>query len=215
MASQDYSVAAFGAYAYQQFTVSATTTFVFRLATSYKVQAGIFLPSQLTNFTNMQAFTAYGLFDNQYGTQNVTLTPGTYYLGVRNTSSGANKWSWELDYSSEFPASDRVSFNDIYFQESQSHPNGGKFWQAFTIQTGFRYFLDGCNVNADIYIIPDNQISNFQSGSTFQYYTDYYMSSGGGPGFWEINLPPGNYYLAGKTQPASAWTYRTERWRVN
>lgn len=215
MASQDYSVAAFGAYAYQQFTISSTTTFYFRLASSYKVQAGIFVPGQLSNFTSMQSFTAYGLFNNQHGTQTVTLTPGTYYLGVRNTNTGPNKWSWELDNIFTFPATDRVSFYDTYFQDVTAQPTGGKFWQAFTIQSGFRYFIDGCSVNTVTYIIHENQLSNFQNNSSFQYYSEYFMDSGGAPGFWEVNLPAGNYYLVGRTTAGGAWTYTGERWRVN
>ena len=217
LASQDYSVSAYGAYSYQQFSVSATTTFFFRLASSYKVQAGIFVPSQLSNFTSMQSFTAFGLFNNQHGTQTVTLSPGTYYLGVRNTNNGTgvNKWSWELDYIYTFPASDRVSFYDTYFQTVNAQPTGGKFWQGLTIQNGFRYFIDGCSVNAETYIIPENELSNFQNNLSFQYYTDYYMATGAGPGMWEVNLPAGNYYLVGKTTAGGAWTYTGDRWRVN
>lgn len=217
LASQDYSVSAYGAYSYQQFSITTTTTFFFRLASSYKVQAGIFVPSQLSNFTSMQSFTAFGLFNNQHGTQTVTLSPGTYYLGVRNTNTGTlgNKWSWELDNIYTFPASDRVSFYDTYFQTVNAQPTGGKFWQGITIQNGFRYFIDGCSVNAETYIIPENELSNFQNNLSFQYYTDYYMATGAGPGMWEVNLPAGNYYLVGKTTAGGAWTYTGDRWRVN
>jgi hypothetical protein len=215
LARQDHSVSNHGAYYTEQFTISTTTTFFFRLASEYNTQAAIITPSQLSNFTSMAAFTGYGLFNNQFGTNVVTLSPGTYYVGVRNTNNGANKWSWELDYMYSFPASDRVTFYDIYFQDALAYATNAKFWRPFKIEAGARYFLDGCNVNMNCYIIPASELSKFQAGQTFQYYVDYYLAGGGAPGFFEIRLPVGDYVLVGSGTGRSSCTFRMDRWKVN
>jgi hypothetical protein len=215
LANQGHNVSAYGAYSTESFTVSTTTTFFFRLASVYNVQAAIITPSQLANFTSMAAFTGYAIFNNQFGTQTVTLAPGTYYVGVRNTTNAANTWSWELDFTYSFPASDRVTFYDVYFQDALTFASDAKFWKPFTIQAGARYFLDGCNVNTECFIIPASELSKFQAGQTFQYYTAYYLSGGGSPGFWEITLPLGDYVLVGRGTGHSTCTFRMDRWKVN
>jgi hypothetical protein len=215
LASQNVNASAYGYYTTEQFTVSTTTTFFFRLASQYNMQGAIITPSQLSNFTSMAAFTGYGIFSSQFGTQTVTLAPGTYYVAMRNTRSGANKWSWELDYSCTFPASDRVTFYDMYMSEALTYATDVKFWRPFKIETGARYFLDGCNINTEFYIIPASELSKFQAGQSFQYYTDYYLAGGGSPGFWEIRLPVGDYVLVASGTGQSTSTFRMERWRVN
>jgi len=129
VAFQDYNVSNFGDYLTKEFTVNEKTKFVFRFASAYNAQAAIFTDDQLNNFTSLHAFTGYGLFDNQVGTQTVTLNPGTYYLGVRNTTHSENSFSAELDYTYSLPASDRCSFNDVYIQTVKTFSGNGGWIQ--------------------------------------------------------------------------------------
>jgi Secretion system C-terminal sorting domain len=215
IASQDYSVSSYGSpWVDGPFTVSTSTTFVLRFASKYNAQASVFSSDQLNNFENMSSFSGYGTMNNQIGTQYVTLPVGTYYVGARNTTSAANEWSIELDYNLSFPASDASTFYDIYIQGTKAFQNGGKLWNEFTVQDGFRYFLDGCNIGFGTYIIPENQLNAFQNGQSFTYYSDYASTSGEGPGLYEIRLPPGSYYLVAAATSTSSITYTMERWKV-
>lgn len=215
IASQDHSVSNYGAWWVNGFTLSSTTTLVLRFASKYVAQAAVFSSDQLNNFENMSAFTGYGVFNNQIGTQYITLLPGSYYVGARNTSSSDNSWSLELDYSITLPASDRCTYYDVYIKGTQSYSNGGKIWNEFIVQSGFRYFLDGCNIGFNTYIIPADQLSAFQNGQTFNSYTDYSESGGEAPGFYEVKLAPGDYYFVGSGSGPCAITYVMERWKVN
>jgi hypothetical protein len=215
VANQDYTVSSQGSYWTEQITISATSSFIFRFASQYQAQAAIITPDQLANFTNHLSFTGFAIFDNQFGTNYVTLSPGSYYVAVRNTSNGANKWSVELDYAVSLPPSDHASFVDNYITGVKSWNSSSRYWHAFTIQTGYRYFMDGCNVNSDVHLITADQLTAFQNGGTYQYLSNYYDVGGAAPGFWELHLNPGDYYLISyNTQPASL-TYVLERWRIN
>ncbi|MES3016943.1 MAG: hypothetical protein V4721_04160 [Bacteroidota bacterium] len=215
VASQDYSVTAGGSYWTQEITVSGTTVFDFRFASQYGAQAAIIVPAQLTNFQTNKVFTGFGLFDNKVGTQSVTLTAGKYYVAVRNTNNGPNKWSLELDKEIVLPASDRARFVDVYASGAKSLTAGSRVTQAFTVQAGYRYFLDGVNVNCDVRIIPSNQLSAFQNGQKYEYYTDYGGSSGAEPGLYEIELTAGTYYIVSYNTAVGALTYSLERWKVD
>ena len=215
LASQNVNAASYGYVTTEQFTITTTTSFYFRISAQFYMQAAIITPAQLANFTSMGAFTGYAIFDNIFGMKAVTLAPGTYYVAIRNTSTSANKWSWELDYFYSFPATDRVSFYDIYIYDALTYATNAKFWRPFKVETGARYFIDGCNINTEFYVIPASELSKFQAGQSFQYYTDYYLAGGGSPGFWEIKLPLGDYVLVGSGTGQSASTFRMDRWRVN
>ncbi len=215
MASQDYTVSKLGAYNTQQFTLSTTTKFVFRFASQFAAQAAIITPDQLNNFQTNQSFSGYGLFDKQIGTHSLSLSAGTYYLAIRNSNNGPNKWSTELDYDISLPSSDRATFYDFYTSGAKNFQAGSRFWQPFTVQSGFRYFLDGCNVNCDVRIIPISELSAFQNGQVYQYYTDYYLSSGAGPGLFELKLSVGDYYIVSFNASSGALSYVLERWKVN
>ncbi len=205
---------------YQEFTISATTSFVLRGASTFSCDFAIFNASQVNNFKNNLAFSAYVLMDNQFGTAYVTLQPGTYYAGVRNQVNSANSARIELDYATKLPASDRATFIDNYFQAANSiNKNGGKLWQPFTIQQGYRYFTDGCNSgNIEYWIVSSAELTKFINGQAFQYYTDYHSTSSADPGSHEIKLPPGDYaYIFKNSSTANneTVTYVCERWRVN
>jgi hypothetical protein len=51
----------------------------------------------------------------------------------------------------------------------------------------------------ETYVIPASQIDNFKNGTTFLYYTAYSTVAGVAdadqPDDYEIQLPPGDYYL--------------------
>lgn len=205
---------------YQQFTVSTTTSFVLRGASTFACDFAVFSTTQLNNFNNNQPFTAYVVMDNQYGTAYVTLAPGTYYAGVRNQVSGSNSARIELDKTVTLPASDRAIFIDNYFSAARSIPkNGGKLWQPFTVQQGYRYFTDGCNSgNIESWIVTETEMNKFINGQAFQYYVDYHSTSSADPGSHEVKLPPGNYaYIFQNSSTANneSITYVCERWRVN
>lgn len=215
IASQDYTVSSSGAYWTQQFTITTTTSFVFRFASQFQAQAAIITADQLSKFQANQAFSGYALFDKTFGTNYITLNAGTYYVAVRNVATGANKWSLELDNTITLPSSDRATFLDNYASGAKSFAAGSRFWQPFTVQTGYRYFLDGCNVNCDVRIIAANQLTAFQNGQTYQYYTNYYDAGGAAPGFFELMLPVGDYYIISYNSISGALTYTLERWKVN
>ncbi len=204
----------------QQFTVSVTTSFVLRAASTFSCDFAVFSAAQLNNFNNNQPFTAFVVMDNQYGTSYVTLAPGTYYAGVRNQSNSANSARIELDKTVTLPASDKATFIDNYFSAARTiAKNGGKLWQPFTLQQGYRYFTDGCNSgNIEWWIVTETEMTKFINGQTFQYYADYHSTSSADPGSHEIKLPPGNYaYIFKNSSTANneAVTYVCERWRVN
>lgn len=207
-----------GAYWYQGFTLGAQRTLVFRFVSDYSCDAAIVTPSQLSNFTSNQAFSGYGLFSSQIGTKTVTLPAGQYYLCARSRSQGSNTYRMELDYDIQVPkdANHTYSFVDNYIGESRKvSPNGGYLTHGFTIQAGFRYFLDGCNTGLATYIIPGDQLANFRSDQRFTYYTDYSGTDNALPGLSEIKLPPGTYYLAfrNRNSISKPVTYTMERWR--
>lgn len=214
VASQDYTVSARG-YWTESFTIDKATSFVFRFASEYQAQASIITPDQLTNFKNFAGFNGFASFNNQFGTNYVTLNAGTYYVAIRNSSTASNKWSVELDNVITLPSTDRATFYDNYATGTKSFSTASKFWQPFTIQTGYRYFLDGCSVNCDVKIISSAQLAAYQGGQTYQYYSDYVLATGATPGLWEIKLPAGDYYLISTNTTVAALTYVLERWKVN
>jgi hypothetical protein len=93
--------------------------------------------------------------------------------------------------------------------------NGGKLWHGFTVQEGFRYFVDGCNTGLSTYVIRENELGAFQNGQSFNYYSDYSGTDNAFPGLHELKLPPGTYYLAFANDNANdkPVTYTLERWR--
>jgi Bacterial Ig-like domain (group 2) len=206
---------------YQELTLASSTTFVLRVVSDFAIDAAILTPGQLSAFTTAQSFTGYAIFDNQVGTSSVTLPSGRYYVAVRNQSQGNNSYRIELDYDIQLRPEQGYSFTfvDNYLNQTQDvAANGGRLWQPFTIQSGFRYLLDGASINVDTFIIQASELSNFQNGRAFNYYTDY---GGNGdpsnPGLWELRLPPGNYFLVFRNRSALTGlaVYTMERWRVN
>ncbi len=204
-----------GAYQTRGFTLGSTRTLVFRFVSDYQAQAAIMSVSQTSAFQNNQSFTAYSIFDKQYGTEYITLGPGSYVVGARTSVSGANNMRYELDYRSNIPGG---TFNDYYLNKSATvGKNGGKYWQSFTIEACIRYLMDGANSGLETYIISGSELDNFQNGRTFRYYTDYSSASPSEdqPGGYEITLPVGEYYLCFINRAAvdKTVTYTLERWR--
>jgi len=216
LAAQNSTFTGAGAWKTWGITVSSSTNFVFRLAADYMVQAAIIVPGQLSNFTNNLAFSGYASFDRKFGTQSVTLAPGSYYVAVRNYVDGANEFSFELDYARNVTG---ASFYDIYFSASKYvNANGGWYYQPFTIQSGYAYFMDGCNSGMATYIINVSELTNFKNGNRFTYYTDYSSTSDNGayPGEYQIKLPPGDYALCFWNSSAvnKAFTVQLDRYLI-
>ncbi|HEX2724070.1 MAG TPA: hypothetical protein VHM24_14225 [Gemmatimonadaceae bacterium] len=209
----------FRGYNTTQLTVSVTTDFVFRFASDYQAQAAIITPAQLNNFTSFAAFSGFGLFDNTYGTKSVTLSPGTYYLAVRNTSSGDNSWRYELDKAIRLDPDQGYSFSFSSFdlQRTYQLTAGQRSTQPFTVLAGYRYFIDGCNSGLDFFIMPAVEGPKFLNGQSFQTYTPYTGTGKAHPGLWEIRLPAGDYVIGTRNIETSshAMVYTLERWRIN
>lgn len=208
-----------GAYWHQQFTVGSTKTFVLRFTSDYAADCAVFKSDQLANFVNNRSFSGYAMFDNSFGTKSVTLGPGTYYVGARAQSQTSSAYRLELDYDITVPktAAGSWSFVDVYIQGSKYvDSNGGRIWHGFTIQSGYRYFIDGCNPGMSVYIIPAGELSAFTSGGSFQYYTSFSGTDPALPGLSELNLAPGSYYLAVHNGNAvdRPVTYTLERWKA-
>jgi len=202
----------------QGFTIYQTTSFVLRFATQYAADAGVFADDQRSNFENNRTFSGWGGLDNLIGYHYFTFAPGHYYLGMRNQVSIENTASLELDFNISLPSSDNCTFYDFYVNGVENISSGGKLSQEFTIQNGFRYFLDGTNSGLEVYLIPGNEISNFLNNQTFLYYTAYAQNScGEGPGFFEILLPVGTYYMVAYNASSAfqSINYIMERWRQN
>lgn len=202
----------------QGFSVPARTGFVLRFTADYAADAAIIKPGQLNAFKNNRTFNGYALFDNRFGTKYITLDPGEYYVVVRNQTSGSNRYRLELDLRLKLPKDDnyKYQFFDVGATGSEYlAANGGKLWQRFTVNSGYRYFLDGCNTGLDIYVIPENQLSAFKNDSGFSYYTDYSGTDNALPGHYELNLPPGTYYLVARNGNSikKPLTYTLERWK--
>jgi hypothetical protein len=181
---------------YQQFTISGTIGFVIRFSSRYAADAIIFSPSYINNFINMGSVPyTYG-FNNQFGYQYFSLNPGTYVIGCRNQISGANYLSLELDLQITLP-SNEATFTTFGISGTPILNNNSYYWHQINIQNGYRYFFDGCNSTLDCFIIPYNQLNNFNTGNAFQYYSTYSgFNEPSLPGHYEINLPAGSYYFA-------------------
>ncbi|MEY3896492.1 MAG: hypothetical protein RLZZ214_2012 [Verrucomicrobiota bacterium] len=175
-------------------TLSATTTFVFRFASDYNAYAAVISGDSVSNFINGGSFSYFSAFDGNFGTQSVTLGPGTYAVGVMNRTDSANSYKVELD----LPASiSNAGPGETVLNEAEYvGANGGKLWHSFTISDGYYYYMDGANSSLDSYILPASEIENFKAGGSFNHYSNY---SGSGdtnqPGGFKISLNPGEYYL--------------------
>jgi|GEM_PF-2090652 len=214
--SSQSSLSAFGSYWYEEFTVYSTTRYVLRFASDYVADAAIIPASEFRNFIDGNGYDAYTGFSKQFGTHYVTLAPGDYYVAVRNDTNAANQYDLELDHQQTSVPGAR--FHDIYFDEAKEISPHSYLAKPFTIQNGFRYFLDGGNSGLDTHIIPASQLENFASGGGFQEYPDYGAQNDSSyPGYYELNLPVGNYYLCFRNSGsiAKAVVYTLDRWASN
>ena len=201
------------------FTLSRDTTLVLRFVADYQAQAAVIPSSQLTAFQNGGSFSGYGSFDRVTGTQTFRVPAGTYYLVVRNMQSASNRYRAELDFDINLrPEQGRTfTFVDLPLNAARSISAGSRTTVSFTIQSGYRYFLDGASIGLGSYIIDGRDASAFNAGNRVDYYADYGGEDGAYPGLWELKLPPGTYALAisnaeNKSNPI---VYTMERWRIN
>ena len=198
----------------EPFTVSSTTTFIFRCVGQYSGSMAIVTPDTVQSFVNFGAYSGYAIHRDSSGHQSVTLGPGTYYLGMRNTSSSSNTMRIELDLQQH---TTNLTLVDYYVSGVKSLSSGGKLWQGFSVQAGYKYFIDGCNTGLEIFVIQESQLAGFQSGGSFQYLTDYSFPSPSTdqPGGAEYKLAPGNYYLCFRNSSGAAQSldYLMERYQ--
>jgi hypothetical protein len=176
----------------QTFTISKTTTFVLRFASDFNAEAAVMTGASAQSFVNDGSYTFFGRnFVNAFGTATITLGPGSYAVGMRNRSTASNRSRLELDYALSVPG---WSYYDSPYSRAETIAANSLAWRGFSIQSGVRYFIDGCNSGLDTYIIPENQLANFQNHQAFQYYYGGDDDSAF-PGLWELKLNPGTYYL--------------------
>jgi len=198
---------------YQNFTVnSGTISFVFRFVSQYRATAAVINASSLAAFQSGASVSTYAVFNDTFGTNGLTLGPGSYAVVVRNDTQGSNTYRYELDYLESLPGG---SFVDYYLENQGTvSPNGGKFWQPFTIQQGYRYWMDGANTGTQTYILDSANFALWQAGDAFSYYSDYSGDDPQEPGGYEVALPPGDYYLCfeNDTSESQAVCYTCSRW---
>jgi hypothetical protein len=218
LALQKYRFSKYAEWHLEEFKLTKSTNLVFNFATQYKSQAAIITPDQVDNFKNNRAFSGFAIFDQKMGITAITLNAGTYYVACRNFNSGSNTISYELDYTMTLPASDRCRYYDIYINDYDFYTSGSRMWHPFTIQSGYRYFIEGCNTGMNVFFIPGDQIDNFRNRQEFKHYPDFKQgeNSGGDPGGVEITLPPGNYYLVAinETNESQSMVYAMQRWQL-
>lgn len=199
---------------YMSFTLDRSTAFVLRFASDYRASAVVFRPDQWSAFKSGQAYSYINGFDNKIGTEYFTLGPGTYYLAYRNNSDEVNSFDVELDYRQYIGGLNA----DRYFVDSVLvEANGGGFYHPFTVEPCVRYLLDGGNSgDLTIDIIPEGEFDHWSTNAAFTYYTAYHSDGDKSqPGFTEIKLTPGSYYLVArnKARASKALTWAMERWR--
>ena len=200
---------------WQGFTVPSQSTVTFKSVSDYQNQAAIITPDQLTNFKNGSGFSGYALFDGVSGAKTVTLAPGQYYAAVRYFGNGTDHGRFELDGVLQVPG---ATFVDYYLDKAVT-ASPGRLWQPFTIECGYRYFLDGLNSGVQMYLLDASQFANFQSGAAFTFYQAYSSAPGvvdeDQPDDYELILAPGNYYLVYLNQASNAKqaVYTMSRWK--
>ena len=181
----------------QKFTLTQTTSFVLRFAADSAADCYVFSQKDLDAFNAGKTVPTFVNFlSSTGGEKTVTLTPGDYVVGMRNRTSSINVARYELDYAISLPGMTRsYAINPLpHTIGPVTGAGGGKLVQAFTVKANTRYFLDGANTGVTAYVIPASQLSNFQRGPNFQFL--YSNSTTDAPGFVELNLPPGQYYVA-------------------
>jgi hypothetical protein len=201
-----------GAWHTRGFTLNGTRNLVFRLATNYATQAAIIEPSQYDNFTSGAAFTGYAGFSSQYGYKSVTLGPGNYYVAIRNVSNGSNSVRYELDYGVTLSSG---SYSGALNQTTTILAAGQRRWESLTLQSGRRYWIDGCNSGLDAFVIDASELPAFQSGASFLHYTDFGGSNAPDVyGGIELDLAPGNYFLVQRnlTSRPQSVNYVVQSW---
>lgn len=206
-----------GAWWYQSFTVSGSSqTFTLYFTSRYSAAALIAPQSQISNFTNNNTVSYIDGFSGEFGVKNITLSPGSYFLGVRNRISGSNAFSVELE---EPIASSGATYVQAGIQGAETVSAGGYLVHDFTIQDGYRYIIDGNNSgNMDIRFIPRSEKSKFTSNQGYTYYTGLGgVDDPNEPGLATINLNPGDYTMAVRSTSSTieTITYRMHIFRLD
>lgn len=182
---------------YTEITINGSNqTFAFYVAADHSVQAAIFSPSQLPAFLAGQAFSSVVIFDNNFGSLSVTLAPGDYVVGIRNTGGPDNTWRLELDETAKYPPVQGSTFHSSVLSDARYVASGQRQTLPFTVVDGASYTVDGVNSGLDVYVLPQSEVANFTSGRNFKYFESYGGSDKAYPGFWHLNLPPGSYSMA-------------------
>ncbi|BCM91216.1 hypothetical protein IAD21_03080 [Abditibacteriota bacterium] len=207
---------------YQRFVINNPTTFDLRYTPDYTSDCVILAPNYLNAFASGGAYRYFEGFDGRYGTKRFTLAAGTYYVAIRNEVEARNNFSYELDVAlTSVPSDNNGTYEFSRWGISGARyvaANGGILYHGFTTTSTERAFLDGCNSGLETYVIPSNQLNNVLGGRSFTYYTAYSGDGAALPGFIEVTLPVGSYYLVfiNKSTIQKSVTYQMEYWkRIN
>ncbi len=201
-----------------EFTISGSNqTLTLYFTAQYRAVGVIARVTQRSAFTSGSAFSYIDGFDGDFGVKSITLAPGSYFVGVRNSVSGSNRFSLELE--DHPPTYGDATFAQVGIQAADYVNAGGWFTHDFTIQSGFRYVIDGNNSGSlNTYIIDRTEKADFQANRAFTFYSDYGGENDPNqPGLATISLPPGNYTLAVRSTSSirEALTYRMYIYRLN
>ncbi len=206
---------------YEEFSVDRTTTFDLRFASDYAASCVIVSPDTLDSFLDGDAYRYFAGFESQFGTKRFTLAPGDYYLAVRNEANADNPYSVELDTALALSPDSNSSYSFARWGIAGNRfvdEDGGVLYHGFNIAAGERTFLDGCNSGVDTYIVAANQLNRVLNGDSFNYFPAYSGENDGAlPGFAELILNPGSYYLVfiNESGIRKTATYQMEVWRRN
>jgi len=178
------------------------------LVSDGNTDVAVFASLALNRLSNVQRVSGCG-FKNAFGRKDVNLNKGTYYLAGRNQVSGSNFVRVELDYQTK-PIG--WYFADWGIYDTDYLDSGYTYWQTFVVEPGVRYYMDGANTGLDTYVMDESELSYFDRGDDFYYYTAYSRSTTDMPGFYELKLKPGRYALGliNDYDEDSAFTYEME-----
>lgn len=182
----------------QAFTLSTQATVEVRLVARYGTQAAIITPDQVDAFQKNQPYSgAYIIPNGNFGTFYKTLPAGDYYIAARNNSnSSSNKAHFELDIQNGL-TSYQYAGQFITSAVDYLAPGAKKVYN-FTLASGNRHFILGCDLNGlDSYLLPSSEVNNFlASNATFKSFTDYNKRADNDNPYYEIHLAAGSYALA-------------------
>ncbi len=180
-------------------------------------QAMVFRVEHLQRFRdnqNVPAILGFGPgFDYNYGGDFFTLKRGVYVVGVRNQVRWANNFSLELDRFEDYRPAGAV-YEDHVIADADWLDPGQSTWQRFEVVAGKSYTIQGLNTGLETHIVTESALADFRSGRSFHSISPYSGSALNLPGYHQLSLSPGRYYvlLLNRDFVGHSYVYILERW---